>query len=94
MDNKTVCISIASLHNSKYGNNLPSGNHIEISHCNGGDYYYDLYDKHGNLVCMDGEECEVVYELSSRMYKFTNRNGEFDTTFYLTKEEVGEAVFF
>ena len=98
MEKKIVCVSLAALYDSYYGNNLPSGNRIEASYCDSdtfrGGYYYDLYDKHGNLVCMDGEECEVTYELSSRMYKFTNRNGEFDTTFYLTKEEVDEAVFF
>ena len=86
---KTYCVSIKALYD-KFGENLPSGNTIDIVSWDG---YYDLRDKHGNLVCMDGEECEVVYELSSRMYKFTNKNGEFDTTFYLTKEEVSHAAF-
>lgn len=95
-----VCISLAALHN-KFGDNLPSGNRIEVSYCDSdsfycnsfnGCYYYDLYDQHENLVCMDGEECEVMYEPSSRKYKFINREGEIDSVFYLTKEEVDEAV--
>lgn len=85
---KTCCVSVKALYD-KFGNYLPSGNYIRVS-CEG-DYYYDLYDKYGNLVYTDGEECEVVYELSSRMYKFTNRDGEFDAVFYLTKEEMDYA---
>lgn len=85
---ETVCISVQALYD-KYGENLPSGNTIDVVSWEG---YYDLRDEHGNLVCMDGEECEVVYELSSRMYKFVNRNGEYDATFYLTKEEVDIAT--
>ena len=80
---KTACISVQALYN-KYGENLPSGNTVDVDSWEG---YYDLRDACGNLVCMDGEECEVVYELASRMYKFANREGEFDTTFYLTPDE-------
>lgn len=88
---KTCCVSIKALYN-KFGEHLPSGNCIELSQYND-HYYYDLRDEWGNLVCMDGEECEIVYELSSRKYKLTNRNDELDTTFYLTKEEINCAAF-
>lgn len=88
---KNCCVSTEALYD-KFGDYLPSGNRIEVS-CDNGTCYYDLRDEYGNLVCMDGEECKVVYELSSRMYKFTNENGELDTTFYLTKEEVDQAIF-
>ena len=86
----TTCISIEALFN-KYGNNLPSGNYIEVSY--GEDMcYYDLRDKHGNLVCMDGEECEIAYAVPG-LYKLTNKEGEIDTTFFLTIEEVKQATF-
>ena len=85
----TTCISIEALFN-KYSNNLPSGNYIEVSY--GEDMcYYDLRDKHSNLVCMDGEECEIAYA-GYGYYALTNKEGEIDTTFILTMEEVGKAV--
>lgn len=91
----TVCISIYALFN-KYGNNLPSGNYIHVTHdkdmCGYNMWYYDLYDKHGNLVCMDGEECQVWYA-SSRYYKLVNKEGDIDTEFFLTMEEYNLAAF-
>lgn len=96
-----VCISIAALYN-KFGDNLPSGNHIRVSYCDSdgfrGGYYYDLYDNCGNLVCMDGETCDMDDIIRDTpdgyIYRFVNRNGEFNTEFYLTKDEMYEAVFF
>lgn len=86
---KNCCVSIEALYD-RFGENLPSGNTIDAYSSDG---YYDLRDKWGNLVCMDGEECEVSYEPDSQMYKFTNRNGELDTVFYLMKEEADCTIF-
>jgi hypothetical protein len=53
--------------------------------------YYDLYDKYGNLMCMDGETYKVIEE--DDRYKLINTDGEYDTEFYLTKEEFKVATY-
>lgn len=50
--------------------------------------YYDLIDNYGHIVCMDGENCQVIYEEDKDRYKLINRDGEVDTEFYMTKEEL------
>lgn len=47
--------------------------------------YYDLY-VNGNLVCMDGEECEVIDE-NEQFITYKNSNSEKDHVFILTKRE-------
>ena len=88
----TVCVSVAALF-YKYGRNLPSGNTVKVSFSQLGKYcpdkmkrYFDLYDKHGGIVCMDGEECQVWYS-GSGYYEFFNQNGYMPATFRLTTEE-------
>lgn len=86
----TTCISIETLFN-KYGSNLPSDNYIDVT-IDEDTRYFDLRDKHGNLVCMDGEECQAWYD-GSQMYKLVNKEGEIDTEFFLTMEEYNLASF-
>lgn len=54
--------------------------------------YYDLYDLNGELACMDGEVCEIVSEDDHKV-RLLNNNGEYDTIFTLTKEELGISSF-
>jgi hypothetical protein len=84
--NKTVCI--LGLYD-KYGENLEYTN-IEL-YKESNTEYYDLYDKYGNLMCMDGETCKVIEE--DDRYKLINTDGEYDTEFYLTKEEFKVATY-
>ena len=82
------CICILSLYD-KFGKDLEY-TCIDIYKETDTDYY-DLCDKYGNLVCMDGECCKVIEE--DNRYKLINTDGEYDTEFYLTKEEYLVATF-
>lgn len=83
---KTVCISIKLLYN-EFGENLtfckikftPKGE--ENEHCE----YYDLQDNNGNILCMDGEECEILDSSNNVVLK--NLNGEISTEFILSNKE-------
>lgn len=54
--------------------------------------YYDLKDKFGNIVCMDGEECTVKTISKLGDIIFTNNDGEKETSFTLSKKEVDTCV--
>lgn len=84
--NKTICI--LALYD-KLGENLEYTNIEQYKETD--TEYYDLYDKYGNLMCMDGETCNVVEE--DNRYKLINTDGEFATEFYLTKEEFKVATY-
>lgn len=55
--------------------------------------YYDLKDKFGNTVCMDGETCEVKTISGLGDLILINRDGEKETTFTLSKKEAGICIF-
>ena len=87
-----VCISVQALYNT-YGENLSCcgiDNNSRESSIN----YYDLYNGFGKLVCMDGEEC-IIDDIDNKNETVTliNECGEETTTFCLSFEEYGTAVF-
>lgn len=64
----------------EYGERLFNGYRLDY-------LYYDLRDKWNNLVCMDGEDCELVNVRYGGEHVFHNYNGELVTEFTLTLEE-------
>lgn len=86
---RNVVISLKTLYNEK-GNNLKHGKIIRT--IEDGNEYYDLYDLSGELVCMDGEICEIIWKDNHGIRLFNN-NGEYDTIFTLTKDELGIGSF-
>ena len=84
-----VCVSVQALYN-EYGEDL-TYNEIEVSDSTTHGKYYDLYADSG-LVCMDGEECEVIARTNNSIL-LANRNGEVDTHFELSSEEFERATF-
>ena len=80
MIGKTVCLSIERLY-EKYGESLT---HCTISTKDEG--YFDLRTIEAGIVCMDGEECEVLKDDEFGI-TLINRDGEADCEFKLTKEE-------
>ena len=83
---KEVGISVETLYN-EYGNILTYGT-IRTEE----DNYYDLITNDGDLACMDGEICHVMYNNEDDVI-LINEEGEENFTFRLTKEEFGIAVF-
>lgn len=55
--------------------------------------YYDLKDKFGNTVCMDGETCEVKTISGLGDLILINRDGDEETTFTLSKKEADTCIF-
>lgn len=55
--------------------------------------YYDLLDSDGQIVCMDGEECEVVYDPKNQLYRCRNGQDEDTCVFELTPEEFHACTF-
>ena len=56
--------------------------------------YYDLYNNHGELACMDGE-IVLISSINKQRDTVTliNNNGEYPITFELYAEEIEEALF-
>lgn len=84
----TVCISVENLYNM-YGKDLYL-NTIATEHSNSCTYY-DLYNEHGELACLDGEEVNVVQK-GNGLISFVNCNGEYDVYFALTLKEAEKAI--
>lgn len=82
--NKEVSVSVEALY-VEYGERL---NSCTIQTNDEG--YYDLCDRYGNLVCMDGEVCEIA-EKDDDGILLINHNGESDAIFYLTAKEAKTA---
>ena len=55
--------------------------------------YFDLKDKYGITVCMDGETCTVTSVATDGSVSFENTDGEFTTEFKLSADECGHACF-
>lgn len=90
---ETKCISVQALY-EKYGEQLTN---VKIDYISKGEEnpdcdYYDLYDRYGQLVCMDGEVCEVVSH-ENGVWTLINSDGEYDIEFELTDEEMEIACF-
>ena len=81
--NKKITVCLNGLYD-KFNGNLFGGT-IEKT-VEDENEYFDLYTNEG-LVCMDGETC-IVIEEKDGMFILKNENGECDTTFILTKEEM------
>ena len=54
--------------------------------------YYDLYNKNGELACLDGEEV-LIDRIGKVTVTFRNDNGEESVYFYLTHEEADKAIY-
>lgn len=83
--NTTVCISVQALYEA-FGENLQL-NTIAAED----DGYYDLYNEHGELACMDGEEVSIT-QTGDVYISFVNSNGEYSVYFGLTHEEAKIAI--
>lgn len=81
----TVCISVQNLYET-FGDNLRL-NTISTED----DGYFDLYNEHGELACMDGEEVNIT-ETGDTYISFVNNNGEYSVYFALTHEEAKIAI--
>lgn len=55
--------------------------------------YYDLIERDGCSVCMDGEECDVRFDKEKDMYWCKNNEGEHSIEFALSPEEFGVCTF-
>jgi hypothetical protein len=88
MDNKTVCISIEGLYDA-FGESLMFGKIRKTRQDNV--VYFDYFDLKYTLVCMDGEEVEVIRDCGDILF-LSNKNGEKNCTFALTKKEFDIAI--
>lgn len=81
----TVCISVQALYEI-FGENLRL-NTISTED----DGFYDLYNEHGELACMDGEEVSIT-EKGDTYISFVNNSGEYSVYFALSHEEAKIAI--
>lgn len=86
---KKMCLRIEELYKANIW--LSNGNYINTS-LSGKNPYFDLYDNMGQLVCSDGESCEVVNS-ENGYTTFCNRNGEYPVYFKLSNIEATIASF-
>lgn len=82
---RKTCISVEAL-NNKLGEDL------SFCKIKAEGNYYDLLTVESGIVCMDGEECEILSS-NDEVVELSNSNGEQTTTFKLTKEEYKVATF-
>ena len=92
MDNENLkmCLSIFAL-NEKLGDNL-TYTRIEYS-CDEDGEYYDLYNEHDELCCVDGEDVLLLNDKDG-VITFINQNGLKGIEFRLTLKECLVASFF
>lgn len=60
---------------------------------NGVEEYYDLYNRLGNLVCMDGETCHVAQIFDNGDISLQNDDGDYPAVCVLTAKEAQVACF-
>jgi len=81
----TITVSLETLY-SIFGRNLKYGV-IEHGYQKETDtHYYDLETTSAGIVCMDGEECEVLQILDDRVL-LANKAGEEETLFHFSMDE-------
>lgn len=59
----------------------------------GEDGYWDLYNSHNELACMDGETCEIVEISENGDITLKNVDGEVEALFTLSQEEAAVGLF-
>ena len=85
-----ITISLENIYN-RFGGHLEYGRIEKKTYDEG--IYYDLYNKKGELVCMDGEICNIKGGMIfSNGYVLENLNGENDALFMLTFKEFETGV--
>lgn len=84
-----VTVSLETLYKETKKHKTSFGYNIDTSEKG----YYDLKDKFGNTVCMDGETCEVKTISGLGDLILINRDGEKETTFTLSKKEADICIF-
>lgn len=85
----TVCVSVEELFSM--GRDMNNSD-LSISHDKDGDQeWFDLVENAMEIVCMDGESCEVV-EVTDEYATFKNKEGEYDTEFTLYGDDVKVAT--
>lgn len=81
-------LSVSALYN-EFGENLE---YCHIEHTPDGDNdYYDLHSG-SYLVCMDGEQCQIILQ-NEDIVELSNTDGEAEKTFRLTAQEFAVATF-
>jgi hypothetical protein len=56
-------------------------------------YYFDLYNRNGELGCMDGESCTLSRINGDGGLEFENKEGESSVSFTLSREEADAGIF-
>lgn len=94
-ESRTVCIGVSNLYEA-HPNGVLTYTDIEYEADRNIDgeleEYYDLRTKDGDLVCMDGESCNVLSKQDG-VVTLLNTEGEVDMTFRLTEEEFKIATY-
>lgn len=82
-----VCIDLGSLYDSYYESGVAAqlmyGSIVEVVANKERERYYDMYNSHDQVCCMDGEVHEVVDVSEDGEYiEFVDNNGESDEPVY------------
>lgn len=89
MTREIDCISLMELY-KKNGPELHYGGYIDF-YRDGKSEYYDLRTKpYSDIICCDGEECEVIFNDDEAVLLSNLTKGN---KFYLTKDEYNIAAF-
>lgn len=84
-----IGISLSELY--KYSSDISCG-YIDHDDDDGEDGYYDLYNRDGEVVCMDGETC-IIKDVLDYGLVLINDDGLTPKEFTLNYAEIGVAVF-
>lgn len=82
-------VSIQNLY-EKFGEKLTYG-YITTEEGDRGDFYYDFYNRDGELACCDGETVEILSK-ENGVYTLRSDCALEDTLFALTEDELNIAV--
>ena len=85
IEGMTICIDVHSLYNEFRGE-------TESNTINVDGNYYDLETIGQGVVCMDGEEVEII-QVNENDCLLKNDNSEISTIFMLTNEELKVATY-
>ena len=87
---KEVCVSLQSLYET--GKELSDTTTYIQKDTDGELEWFDLHSKLGGVLCMDGEECEIV-SIDNDFVTLLNREGDENTEFIFSKDEFEIATF-